>query len=64
MYNVTLLDKSNKLQVSQCLDLLMHSFNKSLDYYNWKHNIHENFQIEEYTFCIFHSNLVNSYGAP
>jgi hypothetical protein len=57
MYKVTLLDKSNKLQVSQCLDLLKQSFNKSLDYYNWKHNINENFQIEEYTFCIFHNNL-------
>ena len=57
MYPVKLLDKASKVEVSQCLDLLSTSFKRSLDYFHWKHNLNEDFEIEEYTFCIFKDNL-------
>lgn len=57
MYPVKLLDKSSKVEVSQCLDLLNISFKGSLDYFHWKHNLNEAFEVEEYTFCIFKDNL-------
>lgn len=57
MYPVKLLDKASKVEVSQCLDLLNTSFKGSLDYFHWKHNLNEDFEIEEYTFCIFKDNL-------
>jgi len=57
MYPVKLLDKSSKVEVSQSLDLLKTSFKGSIDYFHWKHNLNENFEVEEYTFCIFKDNL-------
>lgn len=57
MYQVTLLDKTSKPQVKQFLELLLNSFTKKQDYYNWKHNLDNQFKIEEYTFCIFQDNL-------
>ncbi|WP_405576047.1 GNAT family N-acetyltransferase [Winogradskyella sp. Asnod2-B02-A] len=57
MHQVTLLDKTSKTEVNQCLDLLEGSFGKGLDYYQWKHNVTEEYGIEEYTFCVFKDNL-------
>ncbi|GGG60091.1 GNAT family N-acetyltransferase [Bizionia arctica] len=56
-YQVKLLDKTSKSEVSQCLDLLQNSFKGSLEYFKWKHNFNETQEIEEYTFCIFKDNL-------
>jgi hypothetical protein len=57
MYQVTLLDKTSKEQVTQFLNLLNQSFDKSLSYYHWKHDLEEIYEIEEYTFCIFKDGL-------
>ncbi|RED47059.1 acetyltransferase (GNAT) family protein [Winogradskyella eximia] len=57
MHQVTLLDKTSKTEVNQCLDLLEGSFGKGLDYYQWKHNVTQEYGIEEYTFCVFNDNL-------
>ncbi|MGS2725200.1 GNAT family N-acetyltransferase [Psychroserpens sp. BH13MA-6] len=57
MYQVTLLDKTSKDQVDQCLDLLLTSFKGDLDYFKWKHDLEGQYHLEEYTFCIFHDQL-------
>ncbi|MFI1771041.1 GNAT family N-acetyltransferase [Thalassobellus citreus] len=57
MYNIELLNKQSNEDVKLLLNLLQENFNKSIDYYVWKHNLNQDLQVEEYTFCVFHDNL-------
>ena len=54
---IQLLDKSSNKDVSLLLELLQNSFNKSTEYYEWKHNLKNDYEIEEYTFCVFQDHL-------
>ncbi|WP_104736309.1 GNAT family N-acetyltransferase [Hanstruepera ponticola] len=56
-YIIQLLDKSSKKEVSMFLELLQSNFSKSTEYYRWKHNLDKEYEVEEYTFCIYDKKL-------
>lgn len=55
-YTINKLNKKSPKQTKALIYLLNEAFDKSPEYFEWKHNLSEAYEIEEYSYCIFHEN--------